>query len=258
MSTLYSVFVVNNAPGCNNTEIEQQLPVTGCTTFIIRLSQNSNALGPFDVFYGLSGTPLSAATTLITGQTRTQMFNGVLLTLECATPTPTPTPTVTPPPSTPTQTPTNTQTPSVTPDVTPTPSHTPTYTPSETPTQTPSGTPANTPTPTSTPSIFEIYIITQDGQELLNQDGSQWIAQQEVTAFIVTTGDTTSIAACSNSSYTLTLYSSSQTWENVNSLFTNSTLTTPVNGGDNWYSDGIYALQINSSGIVTAIDNCPV
>ena len=257
MSTLYSVFVVNNASGCN-TEIEQQLTVTGCTSYIIRLSQNSNALGPFDVFYSLYPTPLSAATLVASAQTRTQMFNGVVLTLECATPTPTPTPTVTPPPSTPTQTPTNTQTPSVTPDVTPTPSYTPTYTPSETPTQTPSGTPANTPTPTSTPSIFEIYITTQDGQELLNQDGSQWIAQQEVTAFTVTTGNTTSVVACGNSNYTLTLYSSSQTWENANSLFTNSTLSIPVNGGNNWYSDGITALQINGSGFVTATDNCPV
>ena len=112
MSTLYSVFVVNNAPGCNNTEIEQQLTVTGCTSYIIRLSQNSNALGPFDVFYGLYPTPLSAATLVASAQTRTQMFNGVILTLECATPTPTQTPTLT-------QTPTPTPTPSTTPGVTP-------------------------------------------------------------------------------------------------------------------------------------------
>ena len=118
MSTLYSVFVVNNASGCN-TEIEQQLTVTGCTTYIIRLSQNSNALGPFDVFYSLYPAPLSAATLVASAQTRTQMFNVVILTLECATPTPTPTPTNTPtftqtPTQTITNTPTMTQTPSPT------------------------------------------------------------------------------------------------------------------------------------------------
>ena len=162
------------------------------------------------------------------------------------------------PTSTLTVTPTETPMETLTMTPTETLTMTPTETPTETPTQTPSGTPANTPTPTSTPSIFEIYITTQDGQELLNQDGSQWIAQQEVTAFTVTTGNTTSVLACGNSNYTLTLYSSSQTWENANSLFTNSTLSIPVNGGNNWYSDGITALQINGSGFVTATDNCPV
>ena len=43
MST-YSILVTNNAPGCG-TEIEQQLTVTGCTTYIVRLASNSNALG---------------------------------------------------------------------------------------------------------------------------------------------------------------------------------------------------------------------
>jgi len=155
MSTLYSVFVVNNASGCN-TEIEQQLTVTGCTTYIIRLSQNSNALGPFDVFYSLYPTPLSGATLVASAQTRTQMFNGVVLELECTTPTPTPT--VTPQTPTPTPTPTTTttltatpsQTPTETPAITATPTETPTSTPSETPTETPTNTPTNTQTPTTT------------------------------------------------------------------------------------------------------------
>jgi len=141
MSTLYSVFVVNNASGCN-TEIEQQLTVTGCTNYIIRLSQNSNALGPFDVFYSLYPAPLSAATLVASAQTRTQMFNGVILTLECATPTPTQTPTLT-------QTPTPTPTPSTTPGTTPTTTQTPTESPTQTPTQTNTATPGLTPTATS-------------------------------------------------------------------------------------------------------------
>lgn len=150
MSTLYSVFVVNNASGCN-TEIEQQLTVTGCTNYIIRLSQNSNALGPFDVFYSVYPIPLSAATLIASAQTRTEMFNGVVLSLECVTPTPTPTPNVTPTPtttSTPSATPGTTPTP--TPTITDTPTNTPTSTPAETATQTPTETPTNTPTPTTT------------------------------------------------------------------------------------------------------------
>ena len=142
MSTLYSVFVVNNASGCN-TEIEQQLTVTGCTTYIIRLSQNSNALGPFDVFYSLYPAPLSAATLVASAQTRTQMFNGVVLSLECVTPTPTQTPNVTP-------TPTTTPTPSVTPGTSPTTTQTPTETPTQTPSVTPNVTSTQTPTETST------------------------------------------------------------------------------------------------------------
>jgi hypothetical protein len=79
--SIYSILVTNNAPGCN-TEIEQQLTVTGCTSYIVRLASNSNALGPFNIYvddvlyYG--------------NATRTDMFNGIVVTLECATPTPTP------------------------------------------------------------------------------------------------------------------------------------------------------------------------
>lgn len=159
--SLYNIFVVNTAPGCD-TLVEQQLTVTGCTTYIVRLAQNSNALGPFDVYYGTS-IYLSAATIYASAQTRTQMFNGIVISLECTTPTPTPTPTVTPTTQTPTPTPTNTETPTETPTNTPTPSVTATNTatPSETPTNTPTPTetptetptPTNTPTPTSTPPV---------------------------------------------------------------------------------------------------------
>lgn len=150
---LYSIIVTNNAPGCG-TEIEQQLTVTACTTYIVRLTSNSNAIGPFNVYVDTTGsTPVWSA------QTRTQMINGVEVQLgPCATPTPTPTPTVTPTTQTPTPTPTITDTPTQTPTTTPTPSVTATETPTptvtptvtETPTQTPTETPTNTPTPTVT------------------------------------------------------------------------------------------------------------
>ena len=168
--SLQSIFVVNTAPGCDNF-IQQQISADTCNSYIIRITPNTNALGPFDVYVSTYPDPLSAATLYYSAQTRTQMLNGVVVQLgPCVTPTPTPTPTSTPPPSTPTQTPTNTATPSETPTNTPTPSftptstetptptptftstptNTPTYTPSETPTETP--TPTNTETPTETPT----------------------------------------------------------------------------------------------------------
>lgn len=167
--TTYNIKVVNTAPGCDNI-IEQQLTISGCTTFIVRLSSNSNALGPFDVFVDDDIYYL--------GVTRNDMFNGVVVILECGTPTPTPTPTLTQTPTntpTPTPTTTQTQTPSETPTQTPTPSVTIGLTPTPTQTQT------LTPTPSSTPVIFEIVIITQDGIPIVSQDGdNQFITQQEI------------------------------------------------------------------------------
>lgn len=168
---LYNISVINNAPGCNDTTVTEQVSVSGCTTYIVRLASNSNALGPFSVYVDTSFFG--------SGYTRTDMFNGIVIPLECATPTPTntPTPTLTPSPTattgasptptstptitpseTPTNTPTNTttQTPTITPSETPTntptntTTQTPTITPSETPTNTPTQTPTNTPTETST------------------------------------------------------------------------------------------------------------
>ncbi len=157
MST-YTILVTNIAPGCNN-EIEQQVNVTGCTTYIVRLTSNSNALGPFNVYVD-NDIYYSAVT-------RNDMLNGVVVNIQCTTPTPTPTPTITPTPSI---TPTNTPTPSITPTNTATPSLTPTNT----------TTPTNTPTPSSTPLVFEIQIITQDGFDLITQDGNPLILQEEI------------------------------------------------------------------------------
>lgn len=153
----YTITVTNNAVGCDN-EIEQQITVSGCSTYIVRLTSNSSALGPFNVYLG---------STLVYGdQTRTEMLNGVLVNVECITPTPTPTPSITPTSQTPTPTPTNTATPTITPTITPTPGLSPsptptntttptqTQTPTVTPTrQTPTPTPTNTATPTITPTI---------------------------------------------------------------------------------------------------------
>jgi hypothetical protein len=128
--SIYSILVINTAPGCDN-RIEQQISVTECTSYIVRLASNSNALGPFDVYVDDD--------IYFSDVSRNEMFNGVVVNLLCATPTPTPTPTttVTPTPSatiglTPTQTPTNTGTPTQTPTNTGTPTQTPTQTPTPT------------------------------------------------------------------------------------------------------------------------------
>ena len=153
--TTYSILVTNNAPGCA-TEIEQQLTVTGCTTYIVRLASNSNALGPFNVYVD--------NVIYYSAQTRNEMLNGVVVNLECITPSPTVTPTITP---TPTQTDPmtgSTQTPTPTPTYTPTNTNTPTNTETNTPTptqtQTPTTTTTLTTTPTSTPTPTTTTTLT--------------------------------------------------------------------------------------------------
>lgn len=230
--TTYSILVTNIAPGCNN-QIEQQVSVTECTTYIIRLTANSNALGPFNVYVD-NDIYFSAVT-------RNDMLDGVVVNIQCATPTPTQTPTNTPTPSI---TPTNTVTPSITPTNTLTPTNTPT--------------PTHTPTPSSTPTIFEIIITTQDGQLLLTQDGGQLITQQDSYLFSVTSGLTFSIDACFEITYNQTLYSPSSTWDLVTNLFSDSSLNNPFDGGNNWYSNGTIAKQINSSGLVVDTYVCPL
>ena len=147
---LFSIIVVNTTPGCD-TKIEQQVDVTGCSSYLVRLTTNSDAVGPFNVYVGTTGsTPYYSAVT------KTQMTIGVVVVLGC---TPTPTTTNT---QTPTQTPTNTQTttptstigstPNQTPTNTGTPTQTPTNTQTKTPTQTNTGTPTQTPTNTRTPN----------------------------------------------------------------------------------------------------------
>jgi hypothetical protein len=167
---LFSIIVVNTTPGCD-TKIEQQVDVTGCSSYLVRLTTNSDAVGPFNVYVGTTGsTPYYSAVT------KTQMTIGVVVALGC-TPTPTTTNTQTPTQTstigstpnqtptntgTPTQTPTNTQTttptstigstPNQTPTNTGTPTQTPTNTQTKTPTQTNTGTPTQTPTNTRTPN----------------------------------------------------------------------------------------------------------
>ena len=166
--SVYSITVINTAPGCND-EVEQSLTVNSCSAYEIKLVPGSQALGPFNVFVD--------STIYFSATTRATMISGVTVTLDCPNPTPSITPSHTPTPSitpsntptpsitatktpTPTITPTNTATVTVTssrtptPTITPTVTRTPTSTPTNTPTLslTPSATATNTPTPTQTPT----------------------------------------------------------------------------------------------------------
>ena len=107
--SLETILVVNRAAGCN-TVVEQQVTVTGYQCFLVKIPAESNALGPFDVYTGSTGT-----TAVYSAQTRPEMVAGVTICFGTpVTPTPTPTPSVTPTP-----------TPSATPGITPTPTFTP-------------------------------------------------------------------------------------------------------------------------------------
>jgi len=184
----YNILVVNNAPGCDDISVEQQIIATTCTTYIVRLASNSNALGPFSVYVN---------TSLIgSGYTRTDMFNGVVVYLGCATPTPTPTPSPTPAAVTPTQTPTNTETPTNTPTVTQTPTQSPTNT--ETPTQTPTptttttltATETQTPTPTQTQTPTPTTTTTLTATETQTPTPTQTPTQTETQTPTPTTTTT--------------------------------------------------------------------
>ena len=164
--TTYSIIVTNIAPGCNN-EIEQQLNVTGCTIYNIKLTPNSDAIGPFNVYVD--------SVIYYSAQTRTEMLNGVAVNLGCVTPSPTASPTVTP-----TVTPTNT----LTATVTPTNTVTPTIGTSPNPTPTQTTTPTRTPTPTpsaTSPGLMAYMIIDQNAttpklnlSAWMTSKGSSW------------------------------------------------------------------------------------
>jgi hypothetical protein len=173
MGVLYNIYVVNTDINCGVDTIEQQISITGCSqNILVQMTVGSTALGPFNIYTGNTGT-----TAVYTGVTRTQLLDGVVLTLTdpsaCVTPTPTPTIGLTPTP-----TPSVTHTPTTT--ATPTPTASPGLTP--TPTSTVTNTPSVTQTPTVTPSrpakyaylfIEPISGSTNIGQYLYNLNNSR-------------------------------------------------------------------------------------
>jgi hypothetical protein len=204
---LYSILVTNNYDGCT-TEIEQQVDVTSCTNYIVRLTSNSNALGPFDVFVD--------SVIYYSAQTRTEMLNGVVVALNCVTPTPSITPTNTPTPSitptiglTPTPTPTVTETPTNT----PTPGGGPTPTPTPTVTTTPTETPTNTPTPTSTPPVvYYAYIFPEPLDSTSQASLGQYLYSSGSTWYGY--GNSGGAPSITNYSNNLEIYANYSGWTN--------------------------------------------
>jgi hypothetical protein len=162
MASAYTlnIFVVNNDPTCSATTIQSQVTTTACSeTYLVKISSQSNALGPFAVYSGSTGT-----TAIYSAATRTEMVAGLPIVIYnddpiCLT-TPTPTPTLTA-----TVTPTVTPTPTETPDASPTP--TPTVTPTETTTPTP--TPTITPSPSAALEYAYLFIEPQSGSTGIGQ-----------------------------------------------------------------------------------------
>lgn len=79
MASAYTlnIFVVNNDPTCSGTTIQSQITTTACTdNYLIKISSQSNAVGPFNVYSGSTGT-----TAIYSAQTRAQMVTGVQITV---------------------------------------------------------------------------------------------------------------------------------------------------------------------------------
>jgi hypothetical protein len=166
--------------------------------------------------------------------------------------TPTPTPSVSPtisltPSISPTITATSTVCPGLTPTatpITPTPTYTPTNTPSTTPTNTPGLSPTQTSSPSPTPT-FTYYFY----------------------AGTVSTYATDTLA-CNNKTCGRPYYKSVPSWAMGTTVYDDSSLTTPFNGGGNWIavdtSTGTYcsglawaAVQVNAGGIIIGFVSCP-
>ena len=61
------IYVVNEDPTCSNLTVESQVSFTACSqTYIVRISNQSNAAGPFNIYTGsTSGTPVLSAVTRV-------------------------------------------------------------------------------------------------------------------------------------------------------------------------------------------------
>jgi hypothetical protein len=134
-----------------------------------------------------------------------------------------------------------TPTPTPTPTATPTPTPTPTNTPTPTPTPTNTPTPTPTPTPTSTPLPTPSYYL--------------WLG--------TTSTYSTSGLSCSNYSTGTPYYTAIPLVSTGVRIYTNTSLTTPFNGGNQWIAVKLnganpgYTIQVDTNGYVISNYNCP-
>jgi hypothetical protein len=73
----YTVIVTNNYSGCSET-IEQVVSASTCTTFFVRIPENSTAEGPFNIYTGTTST-----TPIYSAVTKNQLFSGLTISLNC-------------------------------------------------------------------------------------------------------------------------------------------------------------------------------
>jgi len=167
--------------------------------------------------------------------------------------TPTPSPSRTPP-----VTPSVTATPSVTPTVTPTVTSTPSIT------ATPSVTPTVTPTVTVTPSVTATPSVTPSITPSVTPSISGGVGSYGYAG--TTNTYSTSTLACNNKTCGRPWYRNAPFWAPGQTVYDDSGLTTPFNGGGNWIAvatsstfcgGGWQAVQINSSGVITSMVACP-
>ncbi len=71
--SLYSIIVVNTSLSCDNY-VEQQLDLVECKQVIVRVSPNTNAEGPFNVYLDSTET-----TPVYVGKTKQEMIDGVVV-----------------------------------------------------------------------------------------------------------------------------------------------------------------------------------
>ncbi len=71
--SLYSVIILNTEETCLNI-IEQQINIDSLSGVIVSLPSYSNAVGPFNVYTGSTGT-----TAVFVSKTRDEMISGVTL-----------------------------------------------------------------------------------------------------------------------------------------------------------------------------------
>jgi hypothetical protein len=74
--------------------------------------------------------------------------------------------------------------------------------------------------------------------------------------FFVTLGYGSSATACSDTLYNNIIYGDTFTFFSNTRFWSDSSFTSPFNGGGSWYSDGTFAVQIDSDGNVTNSVSC--
>jgi hypothetical protein len=230
--SLISLFVVNNAPNCVN-EVVEQIDITGCTQFTVKLNVSSSAAGPFNIY---ENSTLSYP--LYSGVSRNQLLSGVTVNVGCLTPTPTNTPYLTP-----TQSSATGVTPTMTSTVTPTPTRTSTQTPTVTPTRTatPTMTPTVTPTKTMTPTpsaiVYYAYLFIEPVSA--NTEFNEWMYSGGSTFRGFSNGIAPSTSA-STFTQQMNRYLSYSGWS-VNAPSVRNAQISPVSGGVDAYGNSIQA-----------------